>query len=65
MTRKEAKSILKSLKVDNKFSLKTINFQDLLRKNVQFLIIKNWTPCPKAKEIKEAFADKDVVVEFH
>ena len=60
MTRKEAKAILNGLDVTNRFSLKTQTF--LGRDTRQVLTVKDWTPNPKANEIKAAFAG--VIVSF-
>ena len=59
MTRKEAKAILNGMGITNRFSLKTVNF---CRSSKQVLTVKDWTPDPKAGEIKAAFTG--IIVEF-
>jgi len=61
VTRKEAQQILRGLGVENRFTLRMVNFEWASR---QVLSIKRWHPDPKANEIKAAFRDTDVVVEF-
>lgn len=49
-----------------KFGVRTVGFQDLLRKNVQVVLIKGWKPDPKARLIKQAIESRfrDVITEF-
>jgi len=61
MSRKEARKILKSVGVDNRFSLRTVNFNWSSR---QVLTVKDWHPDPKANEIEDAFKGTGVIVSF-
>lgn len=42
----------------NKFTVRTVDFTDLMRSSVLDVSIKNWKPNPKAKSIKEAIYKK-------
>lgn len=64
MTRKEVKAILNGLDITNRFTLKTVGFSDIARGQAQVLIVKDWRPDPKAKDIKAAFHGYDVIVDF-
>jgi len=61
MTRKEVRTMLESIGIENNFSLRTVQFEHSAR---QVATIKNWHPHPKANEIKEAFRGSGVVVMF-
>ena len=61
MTRKEVKTILQGMGVENTFSLRKVQFEHAAR---QVATIKNWKPHPKANEIKAAFRGTGVVVMF-
>lgn len=61
MKRKQVKQILASVGVSNKFSLKAVGF---CRDTRQVLTVKDWTPHPRADEIKEAFRVHKIIVEF-
>ena len=64
MTRKDAKAILTEIGVTNRFTLKTVGFSDIARGQAQVLIVKDWRPDPKAKDIEAAFKGHDVIVDF-
>ena len=64
MKRKQAKEVLSSIGVYNKFSLRTVSFSDLVRARKQFVTIRDWTPDPRADEVKEAFRPYGVIVGF-
>lgn len=61
MKRKEVSAILQRLDVPNRFSLKRVYFD---REYYQVLTVKDWEPCPKANEIKDAFRGHKIIVEF-
>jgi hypothetical protein len=67
LTRKLAAEVLKDLGVENKFSLRTIDFSDLARDRRGFLLLKEWNPRSQghlADAVKEAFRKFGVVVDF-
>jgi len=61
MSRKEARETLRSVGVDNKFSLRTVDFNWASR---QVLTIKDWYPDLKANDVEDAFAGTGVLVDF-
>lgn len=61
MNRKEVKAILLGLGIENRFSLRMVNFN---WSTGQVLTIKDWYPSPKAKEIEAAFKGSGVIVDF-
>ena len=62
MTRKEVKAILNEIGVANCFTLKTVGFEG--RTTLQVLIVKDWRPNPKANQIKAAFKEHGIIVDF-
>lgn len=61
MTRKEVKQILKDIGIENRFSLRTVNFP---RRTRQVVTVKDWQPDAKAKEIESLFRGTGIIVDF-
>lgn len=61
MTRKDVKDVLKGVGVENRFSLRTVNFPGRSR---QVVTIKDWRPELETKEIRDIFRGTGVIVDF-
>lgn len=62
MSAREARPVvqeaLNELEVDNSFSIKTVDFQDLARDTALGVTIKDWYPDPQAQEIKDSLRER-------
>lgn len=65
--RKYVQGLLDGHGLRNKFTVRTVGFQDLMRADTLDVSIKEWKPSPKARLIKETIYKrfpKGVIVSF-
>lgn len=65
LRRQQMKAILDDYGLKNAFTLRTVGFSDLMRKDKQLVTIKNWTPSVIALTIKDrVWKEYQVLVQF-